>query len=158
MSSQEIPLEDVKTKFSNVKNLDKLLETIRTDLVSFVEQFTKTQGLNPEKTSVLSCTKKVSEDNGRDAWAFFCSIINFSVKVQKFMIPLLNGIAKSIIKFYDGDFIAFLNSDIHSKKVLLTNFKWQWVSKDGKKVNQIGWSHHRILKTYFFFEEDDEEF
>ena len=132
----------------NVENLDQLLETIRTDLVSFVEQHTKSQGTSPEKTSVLSCTKKISKKTGRDVWAFFCSIINFSVKVQKFMIPLLDGISNSIITFYKGDFVAFLNSDIHSKKVLLTNFKWQWVSKDGKTVNQVGWSHHRILKTY----------
>ena len=146
MSSQS--LEDIKSKFSNIKNLDQLLKTIKTDLVSFVEQHTKTEGTNLEKTSVLSCTKKISKEKGQDAWAFFCSIINFSVKVQKFMIPMLNGIAKSIITYYKGDFIAFLNSDVHSKKVLLQNFKWQWVSKDGKTVNQTGWSHHRILKTY----------
>ena len=30
----------------------------------------------------------------------------------------------------------------------ITNFKWQWTRKTGKIVNQIGWSHHRILKTY----------
>ena len=53
-----------------------------------------------------------------------------------------------IVEHLKEDFIAFLNSDIHSKKVLLQNFKWQWVSKDGKTVNQTGWSHHRILKTY----------
>ncbi len=143
MSSQ-----DIKSKFSNVKNLDQLLETIRTDLVSFVDHQTKIQGTNLEKTSVLSCTKKISKENGQDVWSFFCSIINFSVKVQKFMIPMLNGIAKSILTVYKGDFIEFLNSDIHSKKVLLQNFKWQWISKAGKTVNQTGWSHHRILKTY----------
>jgi len=145
LSSQS--LKDINGKFSNVENLNKLLETIRIDLVSFVEQQTKTQGTNLEKTSVLSCTKKISKENGQDAWAFFCSIINFSVKVQKFMIPMLNGIAKSIITFYKGDFIAFLNSSIHSKKSLLKNFKWHWVSKSGKTVNQVGWSHHRILKN-----------
>ncbi len=64
------------------------------------------------------------------------------------MIPLFNGIFESIITFYKGDFIEFLNSDIHSKIVLLKNFKWQWTRKTGKIVKQIGWSHHRILKTY----------
>ena len=122
MSSQDISLEDIKSRFSSVDNLDQLLETIRTNLVSFVEQHTKTQGTSLEKTSVLSCAKKISKENGQDVWAFFCSIINFSVKVQKFMIPMLNGIAKSITTLYNGNFIAFLNSSIHSKKVLLNNF------------------------------------
>lgn len=140
--------EEIKAKFSDVENLEKLLKTIRTDLVSFVEQHTKIQGTNLEETSVLSCTKKISVDKGRDVWAFFCSIINFSVKVRKFMIPMLNGIADSIKFSYEGDFIAFLNSNIHSKKKLLASFTWQWVSKGGKTVNQRGWSHHRILKTY----------
>ena len=117
-------------------------------LDSFIDNYTKIQGINSEETSVLSCTKKISVDQGRDVWAFFCSIINFSVKVRKFMIPMLNGIAESIKQYYQVDFIAFLNSTIHSKKVLLKNFKWQWNSKSGKTVNQKGWSHHRILKTY----------
>ena len=60
--------EDIKANFSEVKNLEKLLETIRTDLVSFVEQHTKIQGTNPEKTSILSCTKIISEKDGRDVW------------------------------------------------------------------------------------------
>ena len=94
-----------------MENLDQLLETIRTDLVSFVEQQTKTQGTNLEKTSVLSCTKKFFKENGQDIWAFFCSIINFSVKVQKFMIPMLNGIAKSIYSDFNGNFIAIIKKD-----------------------------------------------
>jgi hypothetical protein len=112
--------------------------------VYFVEHQTE----KPEDTSVLSCTKKISKENGQDIWAFFCSIINFSVQVKKFMIPMLDGIAESIKSNFDGDFITFVNSSIFSKKNLLTNFKWEWIDKRGEAHKQKGWSYHRILKTY----------
>jgi hypothetical protein len=96
----------------------------------------------------MDCTKKISQENGQDLWAFFCSIINFSVQVKKFMIPMLNGIAESINIKFEGNFLSFVNSSIYSKKKLLTTFHWQWTSKDGKIKKQNGFSHHRILKTY----------
>jgi len=102
--------QDIKSKFSEVKDLDQLIETIRTDLVSFVEQHTKRQGTNLEKTSVLSCTKKISKEKGQDVRSFFCSIINFSVKVQKFMIPMLKY-HQEIYKFC-LDFIDAVNEDL----------------------------------------------
>jgi hypothetical protein len=64
------------------------------------------------------------------------------------MIPMLNGIAESINTEYKGNFIAFVNSSVHSKKSLLKSFTWHWISKDDRIVNQIGFSHHRILKIY----------
>lgn len=77
--------EELVEKFSNIDNLSGLLEAVTYDLVEFVKYQTK----KPEDTSVLSCTKKISRENGQDLWAFFCSIINFSVQVRKFMMRCL---------------------------------------------------------------------
>ncbi len=134
--------------FSHITNFDKLILTIKTKLISFLRNELKNRDINPIESSVLSCVKKITIRNGQDVWAFFCSIINFTVEVRKFMIPMLNSIAAKIEINFGGNFLKFVKSSIFKKKLLLSTFKWHWKDIKGNYKKQVGWSHHRILKVW----------
>jgi uncharacterized protein (TIGR02757 family) len=60
---------------------------------------------------------------------------------------MIDGITEKI-NFDFGNFKSFLMSSIREKKQLLESFRWSWVRKNSEVVDQVGWSHHRILKVW----------
>jgi len=114
----------------------ELINAIRT-LPSFFNTYLK--GKKMEDTSVLSCVKKIKK--GQEFWALFCALVNYQIKVRKFLIPMLNALLQEIEDEYNGDFIRFIKTPGVEQKSILENLKWQYINKKNEIINRTGWSH-----------------
>lgn len=111
------------------------------NLPSFFEKYLK-KGVALEDSSVLSVTKLLS--NGQDLWTFFCSLVNFQIKIKKFLIPMLSGLAAIIKNKFNNDFYNFIFSDSDVQKQNLQNFEWYYINTKGKRVKKTKWEHRLI--------------
>ena len=140
---------ELKEYFGNIPNLEGVIHAIRVDLPHFITKYSQELGIEVEESSVLSCVKKISLENGQDIFALFCSLVNFTIPVKKFMVPMLNGMIDRLLQDdYRGNFLVFLKSPIYMQKQVLNKFKWAWVSKKGEIHRVEGWGYHRILKLW----------
>ena len=119
-----------------MENLD-LIKSIKS-LPNFFNSYLNSNG-KMEESSVLSCVKSIHK--GIEFFALFCALVNYQIKVKKFLIPILNSFIGSLNEHFDGDFLKFIYSSHDKQRMILENLKWKYLSDGGKYKDRHGWFH-----------------
>ena len=121
-----------------VKNQDEMIEAIR-KLPKFFEKYLDEINSKLIDYSMLKVVLLLKK--GQGLWGYFCTLINFQMQVNKFLIPMGSAIAEGITKFHEGDFEKFILAPEREQRDLLENLEWQYKNSKGKYVKVEGWRH-----------------
>ncbi len=117
---------------------DRELIKVIKSLPSFFDLYLK-KNTKMEDSSVLSCVKSIHK--GQEFFALFCSLVNYQIKVKKFLVPMLFSFISILNEQFDSDFSKFIYSLHDNQRMIFENLKWKYLSDGGKYKDRHGWFH-----------------